>query len=201
MTSRRAMVIWAHPRADSLTATISLDVIAELKRTGWEVDTLDLHRAGFDPVLPEADEPEWGDVDKRYSQEVMELAERTKSADAIVFVFPVWWYSVPAILKGYIDRVWNFGLFYGEGRRSGIAAARWIGLAGESEAAFAKRNYTEMITHHLNVGIAGLCGVGDSRVELLYDTLGDGIEDMSAHVDGLRRQAVAIIAELAESLK
>ncbi|MGC7556625.1 NAD(P)H-dependent oxidoreductase, partial [Pandoraea pneumonica] len=82
-------------------------------------------------------------------------------------------YSVPAIMKGYIDRVWNNGLFYGGGRRTGIAAARWIGLAGESAEAFRKREYDDLIARHLNIGIAGLCGIHDSRVILLHDTLGD----------------------------
>lgn len=198
--TKRATVIWAHPRTDSLTATMTADVIEELSLQGFEVDEVDLHRAGFDPVLREADEPDLGDVDKQYTPEVMELAARTKAADALVFVFPVWWYSVPAIMKGYIDRVWNYGLFYGEGRRSGIAAARWIGLAGESAEAFRKREYDDMIARNLNVGIAGLCGVGDSRVILLHDTLGEGIDDLDAHYLALRQQARSVAQELADSL-
>lgn len=198
--TKRATVIWAHPRTDSLTATITSDVIEELTAQGFEVDEIDLHREGFDPLVREADEPDFITVDKQYTPEVMELAARTKAADALVFVFPVWWYSVPAIMKGYIDRVWNFGLFYGEGRRSGIAAARWIGLAGESAEAFRKREYDDMIARSLNVGIAGLCGVGDSRVVLLHDTLGDGIDDLDAHYAALRTQARAVAEELAGTL-
>ncbi|MFZ4892872.1 NAD(P)H oxidoreductase [Plantibacter sp. Mn2098] len=198
--TKRATVIWAHPRTDSLTATITSDVIEELTAQGFEVDEIDLHREGFDPLVREADEPDFITVDKQYTPEVMELAARTKAADALVFVFPVWWYSVPAIMKGYIDRVWNFGLFYGEGRRSGIAAARWIGLAGESAEAFRKREYDDMIARNLNVGIAGLCGVGDSRVVLLHDTLGDGIDDLDAHYAALRAQARSVAEELAGTL-
>lgn len=201
MAGKRSLVVWAHPRTDSLTAAVTADVIGELTAQGFEVDELDLHREGVDPLVWEADEPDWDDLDKQYTPEVMALAARTKAADAVVFVFPVWWYSVPAIMKGYIDRVWNNGLFYGGGRRTGIAAARWIGLAGESAEAFRKREYDDLIARHLNIGIAGLCGIHDSRVILLHDTLGDGIDDTEAHFAGLRERARAVAAELADTLR
>ena len=189
-------VIWAHPRTDSLTASIAQDVIDELTSFDCEVDVLDLYREGFNPVLDEPDEPDWENIDKRYSDEVMDHAKRTKSAEAVVFVFPVWWYSVPAILKGYIDRVWNNGLFYGQGRRADLIATRWIALAGESKEAFKKRDYDKLIEHQLNVGIAGLCGVHDSRVELLYNTVGEDVSDRDAHFIGLHSQARQIAADL-----
>lgn len=201
MAGTRALVIWAHPRTDSLTATVTSDVIGELTAQGFEVDELDLHREGIDPLVREADEPDWDDLDKQYTPEVMALAARTMAADAVVFVFPVWWYSLPAIMKGYIDRVWNNGLFYGGGRRPGIAAARWIGLAGESAEAFRKREYDDLITRHLNIGIAGLCGIDDSQVILLHDTLGDEITDPEAHFAALRARATAVATELAETLR
>lgn len=201
MTSKRALVIWAHPRIDSLTAAVTADVRVELRDKGFDVDELDLYRAGFGADLREPDEPVWDDVDHRFSPEVMELAARTKAADAVVFVFPVWWYSFPALMKGYIDRVWNYGLIYGEGRRADIAAVRWIGLAGEREESFRKRGYVEMMEHYLNVGIAGFCGVGESRVELLYNTLGEGIGDPESHFAALRAQARNVVRELAVSLQ
>lgn len=201
MSSTRIQVIWAHPRSDSLTATVTADVIAALQAAGAQVDELDLHREKFDPVLWQADEPDWDDVDKQYSAEVMAHAARATAADAVVFIFPVWWYSLPAILKGYIDRVWNHGMFYGDGRRAGIKAARWIGLAGESRDSFQKRRYDEMIAHHLNVGIAGLCGVANSRTELLYDALGEGVDNTEAHFAKLREEARAVATDLSASLQ
>lgn len=201
MSRKRSLVVWAHPRTDSLTAAVTADVIGELTAQGFEVDELDLHREGVDPLVWEADEPDWDDLDKQYTPEVMALAARTKAADAVVFVFPVWWYSVPAIMKGYIDRVWNNGLFYGGGRRTGITAARWIGLAGESAAAFRKREYDDLIARHLNIGIAGLCGIDDSKVILLHDSLGDGIDDTEAHFTALRGRARAVATELVDTLR
>jgi putative NADPH-quinone reductase len=193
-------VVWAHPRTDSLTATVAADVIAEIRARDIDVDELDLYRSGFDPVLWRADEPDWDDLDKTYSTEVMQHAARANGADAVVFVFPVWWYSVPAVLKGYIDRVWNHGIFYGGGRRTAIRKIRWIGLAGESQASFAKRKHDVMIEHQLNVGIAGVCGVADSEVELLWDALGEDIDDLDRHFSALRGRAITVAAQLATSL-
>lgn len=192
-------VVWAHPRGDSLTATITQDVIEELKHAGATVDEVDLYRLGFDPILREIDEPDWDDLDKQYSPEVMRHTSKTREADAVIFVFPVWWYSLPAIMKGYIDRVWNYGTFYGGGRRIGLGSVLWLGLAGETLKFYQKRNYDEMMAHSLNVSIAGYCGVDDSRMELLYNTLGSDIDDMGAHFAELREIARGSVRSLMAS--
>lgn len=188
-TAPNVLLVWAHPRTDSLTATITSDITTTLRAAGVEVEEVDLYRSGFDPVLHEADEPDWADPDKTYSPEAGAHSGWARSADALVFVFPVWWYSLPAVMKGYIDRVWNYGQFYGAGRRSGIGHVRWIGLAGEGKDAFAKRGYDTMITHYLNVGVAGPCGIADSRTTLLYDTLTDDATHVAEHIASLREQA------------
>ncbi|MFJ7996400.1 NAD(P)H oxidoreductase [Streptomyces sp. NPDC096310] len=189
-------VIWAHPRSDSLTAAIADDMIKELRGLGRDVEVIDVYRSGFDPVLHEADEPDLENLDKQYTPEVMEAAARTAGAAAVIFVFPVWWYSMPAALKGYIDRVWNYGIFYGGGRRTGLPAVRWVGLAGDTEAKYTKREYDSMMAHHLNQGIAGYCGVSDSRLELLYDTFASEADDPATHITTLRQQARTIAAAL-----
>lgn len=200
MPQAQIQVVWAHPRIDSLTGTIAQDVEDALRRLGVGVDVIDLYRSGFNGALREADEPDWDNIDRPYSDEVMDYASRTREADAVIFIFPVWWYSLPALLKGYIDRVWNHGIFYGGGRRSGLVAVRWIGLAGDSSEAFRKRRYDDMMAHHLNVGIAGFCGVNDSRLELLYNTLGSDVPDFSALVKDLRAAAIRTAVELFEQL-
>ncbi|RKO19953.1 NAD(P)H oxidoreductase [Pseudarthrobacter phenanthrenivorans] len=189
----RAQVIWAHPRVDSLTATVVGEVVKELNRAGAEVDQLDLYREGFDSSLREADEPDWNNPDKPYSREVILHASRTKAANIVFFVFPVWWFSLPAIMKGYIDRVWNHGLFYGGGRKANIPKIRWIALAGETQEFFAKRDYDRMLQHHLNIGIAGFCGVNDSRVDLLYNALGASVTDAPSHYAQFKDRAREIV--------
>lgn len=196
----RVHLVWANPRTDSLTATITQDLCAQFDELGAQVDELDLYRSGFDSVLRLPDEPDWENPDKRYSQEVHDMANRTMAANALVFVFPVWWYSLPALLKGYIDRVWNYGLFYGGEDSHNIPAVRWIGLAGHSREKFQKRSYDQLMAHHLNIGIAQYCGVHDSKVELLYNTLGENISDFADHINKLRATATDTAAALMASL-
>jgi NAD(P)H dehydrogenase (quinone) len=56
-------------------------------------------------VLREADEPDWNDPDKIYSEDVQREMQRIERNEATVMVFPVYWWSMPALLKGWIDRV------------------------------------------------------------------------------------------------
>lgn len=114
----------------------------------------------------------------------------------MIFVFPVWWFSVPAILAGYIDRVWNNGIAHGGGRRLPFNTVRWIAIAGESEAAFTKRGLEKSMEHQLNIGIGGLCGATDSQVEFLYNALGENIDDLLAHHDVLTEQARGAVRQL-----
>ncbi|MNW23515.1 hypothetical protein D3C74_02200 [compost metagenome] len=152
-----------------------------MKSNHHEVDVLDLYRDGFDPVYSAEDEQDWQHTDKTYAPHIRKEMDRVLDADALVFVFPIWWYRVPAMLKGYLDKVWNMGLF---GQVS-TKQVLWIALAGGSERVFDKYNYTHMITDYLNNGIAGYAGLQDSTVEFLYDTLSDSDE----HIAGLLEQA------------
>src|SRR5262245_36872359 len=111
----KILLVLAHPRRDSLTGQVA-DAFAEAAiANGHQVDWADLVRECFDPVLREADEPDWTDPGKIYSPEVLREMARIRRNDATVMVFPVWWWSMPAILKGWIDRVWNRGFAYGGG--------------------------------------------------------------------------------------
>ncbi len=198
MQNFKVQVVWAHPRNDSLTAIIAQDVIDELRHADAVIDEVDLYRIGFDPILREIDEPDWGDLDKQYSPEVMRHISSTRGADAVIFVFPVWWYSLPAIMKGYIDRVWNHGAFYGGGRHVSLDSVLWLGLAGETRESYEKRGYIEMMERSLNVSIADYCGAGESRLELVYNTLGAEIDDMGAHIAELREFAKGSVRGLIE---
>ena len=141
-----------------------------LERAGHEVEVLDLHRSGFDPVLREADEPDWAARRPRYSPEAEREIARMQRHEGLAFVFPLWWWSVPALLKGYLDRVWNYGVAYGPSRLQ-HRRVLWLALAGAPPERFEKRHYDRMIEHHFNVGLADYVGIPCSEVALLYETI------------------------------
>lgn len=166
----RALVVLAHPRSDSVTARSADLVHRKLKAAQYEVDLLDLYAEDFDPRVTTADEPDWADREKTYSPEVHAHMARIEAADVIVVVFPVWWFSLPAIVKGWIDRVWNYGFAYGRSEPR-LAGKRmlWLGLAGGSSAGYAEVGLAEMMDLQLRVGISNFCGIGDADFVLVHD--------------------------------
>lgn len=170
----------------------------EAAANGIEVIELDLYRCGFDPVLREADEPDWADPGKVYSTEVVEMAASLAESETAIVVFPVWWYTLPAMLKGYIDRVWNYGLVYGADKRLPWSSLHWVALVGGSQRNFEKRGHHMRLAELLVDGIAGYCGVTDSRVTYLYNTLGyeEQTDDLAQHHRALLESARGVMAGL-----
>ncbi|MBJ8193654.1 NAD(P)H-dependent oxidoreductase, partial [Bacillus cereus] len=83
------------PREDSLTLAVMNRFVEGLKENKHEVDILDLYRDGFNPVYSAADELDWNTPHKQYAPGTRREMDRIAAADALVFVFPLWWYSVP----------------------------------------------------------------------------------------------------------
>lgn len=195
---KKLHIIWAHPRQDSLTAQTVEAITKEALQRGFEVSSWEAYSAKFNPLVQEEDEPDWHNPNKKYSDEAIELANELTDKDYLVFVFPVWWYSLPAILKGYIDRVWNYGVFYGnrELDKLPVKAVRWIGLIGSDQAHIQKRDYDRYMLHYFNIGLAGYCGIEDSKVKLIYDTIGRKVTDPIPYYEGLINQAIEFVREL-----
>lgn len=99
----RALLIQCHPSPESFTAGIGALTQRVLREGGAAVQALDLYAEGFDPVLSREG---WeGYRDARARGPVARHVEALRWADALVFVYPTWWYGLPAMLKGWLDRV------------------------------------------------------------------------------------------------
>ncbi len=166
----KTLLVVAHPRRTSLTFAAAEAFARTIESHGAVVEWVDLVREEFDPVLGAEDEPDWNDPGKVYTAQVQAEMERVQRNEATVIIFPVWWWSMPAILKGWIDRVWNHGWAYG-GRSYPHRRVWMIGIAGAGEDAYRKRHYDEAIRIQLEVGVLEYCGVEDRRVELLYGAI------------------------------
>jgi NAD(P)H dehydrogenase (quinone) len=168
----KVLTVFSHPRRQSLSGAV-LDAFADgLRAAGHEVEIADLHGEGFDPVMTEADEPDWNDSRKRYSDAVLREQARIARNDAMAFVFPVWWWSLPAMLKGWIDRVWNNGWAYGDTKLTHRRAVL-LALAAGSQRSYEKNKYDAAIDVQVVHGIMHYCGIADARLHMLYDTLDD----------------------------
>ncbi|MFG2621891.1 NAD(P)H oxidoreductase [Streptomyces sp. NPDC048507] len=167
---RTALVVVAHHRSDSLTAHTARRTTAQLEAAGYRVDLLDLHAEGFDPRMNVEDQPDWGNREKPYSDETHTHMRRILDADVVIAVFPVYWQSVPAILKGWIDRVWNYGFAYGRSKPR-LAGKRmlWLALGGATADDPIAESMRSVLEASLSDGIAYYCGFSRSTVGLLLD--------------------------------
>jgi putative NADPH-quinone reductase len=101
----RILVVFSHPVEESFGRAVYERLLAALKRAGHEVRGLDLYAIGFDPVL-NADHRRDYHTPTVNEQPVRDQLDHIRWAEGLIFVYPTWWYSLPAMLKGWIDRVW-----------------------------------------------------------------------------------------------
>ena len=105
----RILLVYCHPVPESYCAALRDTAIAALGEAGHDIDVLDLYREDFEPIM-QADERraynETGEADHPLPDHV----SRLKRAQALVFIYPTWWYGLPAMLKGWLDRVITPGI-------------------------------------------------------------------------------------------
>lgn len=153
------LIVSAHPDPRSLTNALRNVAVDQLRADGHEVRTSDLYamnwkaahdRGDFKDVAP--DEPLHlpfasmkAATNRAFSKDIIEEQDKVLWADALILVFPFWWFSVPAILKGWIDRVWTAGVGYqisgeryGAGRMAGKRAMLMV-MVGGGESYFSAR--------------------------------------------------------------
>jgi len=100
----RALVVYCHPRPESFTAAVRDVVLERLGAAGAETRLADLYRDGFDPVMGAEEHARYEDeaVNRR---PVAAAVADLEWCDTLIFVYPTWWYGMPALLKGWLDRV------------------------------------------------------------------------------------------------
>ncbi|GFO68030.1 NAD(P)H dehydrogenase [Geomonas limicola] len=124
------LVVNAHPETKSFCSSLYQSAIATLTESGHTVTTSDLYSLSFQPVSDRHNFSSVKDPDyfKPQAEEIHAVEHGTfapdlaaemakvEQCDLMIWHFPLWWFSVPAILKGWYDRVFAMGRFYGNGR-------------------------------------------------------------------------------------
>jgi len=107
----RVLAIYCHPDASGFASALHGAVIEGLAASGHAVTDLNLYAEKFNPIMTREQHDKYSD-DPGYVQTVEKYARQLAEAEAIVAVYPTWWYGLPAMLKGYFDRVWAPGIAY-----------------------------------------------------------------------------------------
>ncbi len=107
----RVLVLFAHPVETSFQAALHATVVERLRRAGHAVDDCDLYAEGFNPVLSREERLHYHDLGVN-RRNVAPYVERVLAAEALVLVHPVWNFGLPAILKGFFDRVFLPGVSF-----------------------------------------------------------------------------------------
>lgn len=138
------LVVIAHHNQQSFTHAIAGVVESTLRAQGHEVVVRDLNAIGFDPVLSSADAAalQAGQPPDDIRTEQAHLTW----ADAVTVVHPVWWTGLPAILKGYIDRVFSYGFAYAYGPAGRVGL-----LAGRKVLVFSGHGHPEAVYHDVGM--------------------------------------------------
>lgn len=169
-----ALIVTAHPVENSLSQSLAQRIAGKLQEQGTQVEIADLHAEGFSPTMIRPDLDLYhGDV-SALPDEVLREQQRVERADMLVFVFPIYWWSVPALLKGWFDRVLTVNWAYKvaeDGRIVGNlldVPVRLVATAGSDLAGFDKHGYSGAIQTQIVEGVFGFCGLKNVTLDILY---------------------------------
>ena len=107
----KILVLFCHPDPASFQATILADLVGRLKDGRHEVTVIDLYGEAFDPIL---DQESWRAhrQERRVEDGVSAHVAALRDCEGLIFVYPTWWYGLPAMLKGWLDRIWQPGVAF-----------------------------------------------------------------------------------------
>lgn len=126
------LLVYAHPEPKSLNGSLKDFAVQRLKDTGHTVQVSDLYAMNWKAALDASDRTD-RHADARFnpsldskhafesgtqSSDIAREQDKLRWADAVILQFPLWWFSMPAILKGWVERVYAYGFAYGVGEHS-----------------------------------------------------------------------------------
>lgn len=109
----KTLVVYTHPWDGSFNHSVLTHTLETLNRLGNSVDVIDLYADGFDPIMRVEDLSVFG-KGEYHDPKAEDYVSRLKAADRVIFLFPVWWYGMPAMLKGFFDKILLKGTTYYE---------------------------------------------------------------------------------------
>jgi NAD(P)H dehydrogenase (quinone) len=175
-----ALIVVSHPSPQSLTHAVARSFAEGVEASGdHSTEIADLAAEGFQPAFSQADATAYL-LQAPLPADVLREQQRIDRADALVLVYPVYWWSFPGQLKGWIDRVFSNGWAYDErpdgslGKRLGHLPIHLLGIGGADGGTYARHAYDKAMRTQIDHGIFDFCGAPVRTSELLVDVNGQG---------------------------
>jgi NAD(P)H dehydrogenase (quinone) len=169
------LIVYAHPAPDSFDCRMKDKAIEVLVGDGHQVQLSDLYAMGFkaesdagdftDPIEPAVcnfqSEQIHAAKNHTFSPDILQEQQKILWSECIIFQFPMWWYSAPAILKGWFDRVLTYGFAYGQGHSLVGRRAILVVTTGGAPRPFTpeKRLVINNMLDHIQRSILYFCGL------------------------------------------
>lgn len=169
------LTVLDHPNPSSFSAAVAGQFMKGAQKAGHTVEIADLHAEGFDPRYSIADIQADGCANT--PADILQEQKRIARADAICLVFPLYWWGMPSMTKGWVDRVWSWGWAYDQLEdpekslqrvRSGVLL---IPAGARSDDVEKAGHLAAMETAWIK-GTFGFFGLSPRKLELLYGATG-----------------------------
>lgn len=192
----KTLIVTAHPDGTSLTASLAARLADSLGPDGVEVIDLDAER--FDPRFGAADRAAYRGEGEPPS-DVRAYQRRIDQADQLILVFPVYWWSMPALMKGWIDRVFINGWAFdidpdgATRRRLGDLTVHLLLVAGDAAGTYDRHGYEHAILTQIVHGVIDYCGARRGGVVFLHESeREDESTRRAAAADAVERSVAAV---------
>ncbi|SDW31171.1 NAD(P)H dehydrogenase (quinone) [Ruegeria halocynthiae] len=164
-----------HPNPNSFTAAVAARFNNGAEAAGHTTEIADLHSEGFDPRWSMADIE--GESSSKAPPYIVSEQQRIARADAICLAFPLFWWGMPSMMKGWVDRVWTWGWAYdqlGNPKKSLQKARTGVLLvpAGARSDEMEMAGYLQALETAWTRGTFGYFGFSPRKIELLHGSNG-----------------------------
>lgn len=170
-----ALIVVSHPNTNSLTHAVAAQIGAGLRHEQHSFEMADLSAENFQPAYTTADIAGFLQQGAP-GADVKAEQQRIDRANALVLVYPVYWWSMPGLLKGWVDRVFSRGWAYDDGadgsliKRLAHLPVHLVALAAGDEQLYARHGYSTAMKTQIEHGIFDYCGAPVMTSELLTET-------------------------------
>ncbi len=195
----KAVVIYAHPNPVSYNHSVKEKIQGVLKSQGYEISVRDLYAQKFDPILSGEDFKAMQAGAPRADVKVEQTL--IKDAQLLVFVFPIWWFNMPAILKGYMDRVFSYGFAYTfdavTHEPKGLLGGKKVVIfntTGGAKEAYEQNGLRSAIDITVDFGDFGFCGMEVVWHKYFYAVPGKPREELSLLLDQAAEEFKKVLA-------